>query len=122
MRGAADDLRLIRAFGDALTRRQLDVLAMMRDRDAADPGCDEAELVLEGRVAWLGDERVGARAVDALLRACAIRAEHDSHAVVERYRINATGREILTRAGLLPFGAVLVVNQRASRRGKTGKR
>lgn len=96
---ARDGLRLIEAFGEMLTRRQLDLLTLMRDREDADPGCDEAELVREGGDAYLDDTRIASRTVDVLLRACAIRAEQDSHVAFERYRINETGRELLTRAG-----------------------
>ena len=95
-----DPLRAIRAFQDALSRRQVEVLALMRDREDADPGCDEAEMVREGRVVYLGDERVSVGTVYALLRACAVSLETDSRmGGVERYRINGTGREILARKG-----------------------
>ena len=90
------DLALIRAFGRALTRRQHEVLRTMAERQAADPGDDEAELVRECCDAWLGDERVASRTVDALLRACAI--SDTGTGGIERYRINETGREILAQA------------------------
>ena len=95
---AASNLRLIRFFGESLTRRQLNVLALMRDREEADPGCDEAELVRECCDAYLDDTRIASRTVDALLRACAI-SDESSGLPVERYRINETGRAILKRAG-----------------------
>lgn len=95
---ARDGLRMIKAFGEALTRRQLAILALMRDREDADPGCDEAELVRECCDAYLDNTRVASRTVDALLRACAIRQCSFSQSFA-RYRINSTGREILTRAG-----------------------
>lgn len=98
MRTAADNLRLIRAFGDILTCRQLDVLAEMRAREEADPGDDAAELVRECCDAYLDDTRIASRTVDALLRACAI-SDESSGLPVERYRINETGRAILKRAG-----------------------
>ena len=83
--------RLIRFFGEALTPRQLEVLAVM----AAHYEDDEGELCYERGVAYLGDVRIAARTVTALLRACAIRAEHEQNAPVERYRINSTGRALL---------------------------
>jgi len=83
-------LALIAAFGCALTRRQLTVLRAMRDRE-------DAEIVREHGVAYLGDERVASRTVDALLRACAVKDV--SSGSLERYRINGTGREILSGRG-----------------------
>ena len=90
-------LALIAAFGCALTRRQLTVLRTMRDREDADPGDEDAEIVREHGVAYLGDERVASRTVDALLRACAVKDV--SSGSLERYRINGTGREILSGRG-----------------------
>jgi len=80
----------IRAYGDALTPRQLEVLAIM----AAHPDDDEGELVYERGAAYLGDTRIAARTVFALLRACVIR-EDGPNAGIERYRINETGRALL---------------------------
>ena len=71
-------LALIAAFGCALTRRQLTVLRAMRDRE-------DAEIVREHGVAYLGDERVASRTVDALLRACAVKDV--SSGSLERYRM-----------------------------------
>lgn len=88
-------LALIRAFGRALTRRQREVLRIMAEREAADPGGEEAELVRECCDAYLGDERVASRTVDALLRACAI--SDTSTGGIERYRVNETGRQILAQ-------------------------
>lgn len=94
--GQAADLALIRAFGERLTRRQLEVLRIMRDADAVDPGGDEGELVRECCDAYLDDVRIASRTVNALLRACAI--SQDQHAGIERYRINETGLAILASA------------------------
>jgi len=90
-------LALIAAFGRALTRRQLAVLRTMRDREDTDPGDEDAEIVREHGVAYLGDERVASRTVDALLRACAVKDV--SSGSLERYRINGTGREVLSGTG-----------------------
>lgn len=93
-----DKLEIIRAFGDALTRRQLDVLRRMAEH----PDDDEGELVRDRVDAFLGDDRVASRTVNALLRACAI-SQGAWGGAVERYRINETGRDILKLRGLLPL-------------------
>ena len=90
-------LRLIQFFGDTLRPRSMRILALMDQREREDHGCDEAELVREGRVAYLDLERVASSTVDALLRACSIKLEQDSAGSFERYRINETGRAILAR-------------------------
>jgi hypothetical protein len=89
----ADGLALIRAFGDALSPRQLAVLAVMaaleHDADA------DGELVRERGHAYLGEAPVASRTVNALLRACAI--SDTGQGGIERYVINSTGHEILAR-------------------------
>lgn len=83
---ARASLALIRAFGEDLTKRQLEVLALMESG-----GQDgEDELVYERGVGYVGHRRVSGRTVFALLRACAIRAEHNPDAKLERYTINET--------------------------------
>lgn len=89
-------LALIEAFGRTLSRRQLQVLSQMAEREDEDPGCDEAELVRECCDAYLDDVRIASRTVDALLRACAI--SQDGSGSFERYRINETGRQIVKRS------------------------
>lgn len=67
-------------------------------RDAA-PGSDESELVYEGgRAAWLGLSRVATRTLYKLLRLAAISADsldRGGGGLIERYRINETGRGLL---------------------------
>lgn len=89
-------LALIAAFGRSLTRRQRAVLTLMADREAADPGCDEAELVYERGRGYLDLEPIAPRTVFALLRAGAIRRE-EGGGEFERYRVNETGRGIVRR-------------------------
>ena len=91
-----NDLATIERFGRLLTRRQLEVLRLMRDREIADPGCDDAELVYERGQGFLDLDRVSGRTVFALIRACAIRRE-DMNGSFERYRINETGRGIVAQ-------------------------
>ena len=89
-------LAMIEAFGRALTKRQREVLRLMRDRECACPGCDGAELVYDRGRGFLDDAPVSGRTVFALLRACAI-SRDDVVGVgdVERYRINETGRNLV---------------------------
>lgn len=94
-RGLDNALEQIRAHGAALSPRQREVLAIM----AAHPDDDEGELVYERGKAWLGDDRIAACTVFALLRACAISLESGKVGGVERYRINETGRELLKPEG-----------------------
>ncbi len=78
-----------------LTKRQREVLETMADY----PFNFRGELVYEqGAGGWLGYDRVAARTVFALLRACAISLESGSvigDGRVERYRINETGRQLI---------------------------
>lgn len=77
-----------------LSPRQREILAIMK----AHRDDDEGEIVYERGVAYLGDDRIAARTVFALLRLCAISLESDSQiGRFERYRINETGTEWLTR-------------------------
>ena len=67
-----------------LTKRQLEVLRIMRDEDE--------DLVYERGEGYVGDERISGRTLFALLRCCAIRAEDGSEpGGFERYTINETG-------------------------------
>lgn len=76
-----------------LTKREVEILTRMRD---APEDADEAELVLDGRVAWLGVEHVAPRTVFKLLRLCAISADQfNKSGGVERFTINETGRGLL---------------------------
>jgi hypothetical protein len=86
-------LELIEALGRSLTRRQLEVLGTMYDEADNDDG----ELVYERGQAFLGVTRIAPRTVTALLRACALHAETEMGADVERYTINETGRKIIER-------------------------
>jgi hypothetical protein len=59
---------------------------------------DDGELVYEqGAGGWLGLDRVSPRTVFALLRACAVRAEHRDGDALERYTINETGLALIRR-------------------------
>jgi len=74
-----------------LTKRQLEVLRIMRDEDE--------ELVYERGIGYVGYSPVAARTVFALLRAMALHAEHGSEpGSFERYTINETGRNLLLEA------------------------
>jgi hypothetical protein len=77
-----------------LTKRQLEILRLMRDAGESEDG----ELCYEHGEGWLGSERVHRRTVFALLRACAISADQFNKGDMERYHINETGRQILEQA------------------------
>ena len=72
----------------SLTKRQLEVLRIMRDRDE--------ELVYEQGEGWVDDEKIAPRTFFALLRSCAISCvEIGQVGRLERYRLNSTGRSYL---------------------------
>lgn len=72
------------------TKRQLQILRLMRDSDE--------ELVYERGTGYVGIEKVSAGTVFGLLRLCAIRMEAGSEVGgFERYTINSTGRELLAK-------------------------
>lgn len=72
-----------------ITKRQLEILRIMRD--------DEEELVYYGGEAWLGNERVSSRSLFALLRVCAISLDTFSKVgAFERYHLNETGRSYIS--------------------------
>ena len=78
-----------------LTKRQREILTIMRDRQDDDEDFD-GEIVREGRVAYLGYQRVSVRTINELVVLCAISL--DQHSTVgrcERYHINETGRRLL---------------------------
>lgn len=75
---------------DVLSKRQLEVLRMMRDLDA--------ELVYERGMGFVENESVSKQTVFALLRVCAIR--HDPYSAspgkgLEIYAINETGLKLI---------------------------
>ena len=85
-------LEEIHKRGRQLTKRQLEVLRIMSDNEH-DP--HEGIIVYERGDAYIGDTRIAARTVFALLRACAISELYDGGIHVEHYRINETGKNIL---------------------------
>jgi hypothetical protein len=87
-------LALIRAYGEQLTERQLDVLARLAEAED-DDDMDEAEIVREHGEAYIGTVRIASRTVNALLRACAIRRTSEDRDEFERFSINETGRQLL---------------------------
>jgi Fe2+ or Zn2+ uptake regulation protein len=91
---ASDALLLIEAAGRRLTARQLAVLRLMAAAEDRED-FEGAELVYERGVAYLCDERIAARTVFALLRACAIRGVGSEPGGLERYAINETGRALI---------------------------
>ena len=73
-----------------LTKRQIEILRLMRDQDE--------ELIYERGQGYVDVERVSGRTVFGLLRACAIRADSfNKVGGCERYSINETGLELLKK-------------------------
>lgn len=71
-----------------LTKRQAEILRIMRDQ--------EEELVYERGQGFVEDSSVAPRTVFALLRLCALHAENGSEpGGLERYTINETGMDLL---------------------------
>lgn len=87
-------LEVIRAFGRALSSRQLNVLREMRDAEIAD-NLEDAEIVQEGRECYRGLVKISPATVAALLRACAISRSQVGSQGVDYYHINETGKQIL---------------------------
>ena len=75
-----------------MTKRQLEVLRIMRDTGE--------ELVYERGEGYMGYSRVAPRTVFALLRVMALRKTDGSPGELERYIIGETGLAILKREGL----------------------
>jgi len=89
------DLQEIEHNQSMLTKRQSEILIEMRDAEDREDWA-EAEIIYERGMAFLGDTRIAARTVFALIRACAISASSDSvPGSVEHYTINGTGRDLV---------------------------
>ena len=81
-----------------LTKRQLEVLRILRDAVDIDArGYPENQIIYERDVGYVGLKRINGRTLFALLRACALRDISDGGAC-ERYEINETGRKLLAEA------------------------
>jgi len=76
-----------------LTKRQHEILTIMADH----PDDDVGEIAYERGTAYLGDTRIAARTVFALLRLCAISEYDPTGKLVEYYRINSTGLALIGR-------------------------
>jgi len=88
-----DPLTIIKILGASLTHRQLEVLKIMADNEEDDY---EGTIAYECGTAYIGDTRIAARTVFALIRACAISETFSCGGkLVEHYSINETGKEIL---------------------------
>lgn len=85
-----DGLRLIAAYGAALTKRQRAVLCMMADAHRREDW-SKAEFVYENGEGYVGLERVSERTLFALIRACAITRELGDRDAFEVWTINETG-------------------------------
>lgn len=88
-------LEEIHERGRRLTKRQLEVLSIMADNEHDD---HEGVIAYERGNAYIGDTRIAARTVFALIRACAISPIQDGGVDFEHYQINETGTNILKQA------------------------
>lgn len=107
-----EGLRCIEANQAALTPRQLEVLRILRDRQAAADALpdgqdveveDEPEIIHQGRRVLLGLVPLSNATLNALIRACAITRTQDTadgFDRFERWQLNETGRGILKARGL----------------------
>lgn len=89
----------IRERGKRLTKRQLQVLQIMLDNKHDDY---EGWIFYERGEAWIGDTKIAPRTVYALLRTCAIsliQGDNLRSRLIEHYRINETGENILKAKG-----------------------
>ncbi len=73
---------MIENFGRNLTKKQIDMLRVMRD--------GQEDLVFEGERGFIGNHSIGPRMFHSLLRACAISSTGGVY-----YEINGTGLQIL---------------------------
>ncbi len=83
-----------------LTQAAHRALQEMVDAEAADD-LDAAEIVREGRTAYLGDRRISSATVNQLLRWCLIRDGSYSREV-ERYTLNEDGRKAAADPSYVP--------------------
>jgi hypothetical protein len=74
-----------------MTKRQAEILRQMAERQDD----DEGEIAYEKGIAYLGNTRIAARTVFALLRMMAISmSQFSTVGTFERYQINETGRKL----------------------------
>lgn len=81
-----------------LRKSAFELLRRMRDEEAAQ-NWEDAEIVRDGRVAYIGCDRVPRRDLDDLLDVMAV-SQRSEPGSMERYAINGTGRGILKRPDL----------------------
>jgi hypothetical protein len=74
-----------------LTKRQLEILKIMRDNADNEDG----EIIYERGLGYIGLERIAPRTLFGLLRLAAISADSFQSGDVERYHINGTGKQLL---------------------------
>ena len=76
-----------------LTKRQREVLTIMRDKAGSEAG----EIVYEKGEGYLGNRRISSKTIFSLIRLTALRACGDQNGGLERYRIGQTGIELLKK-------------------------
>ncbi len=77
-----------------LTKRAWDVLRQM-DAEQKAENHEDAEIVCEGFICYLGIERISYRTVSNLLSHCCISSTKDEGSSMDRFSLNGTGRAAL---------------------------
>lgn len=77
-----------------LTKRAWEVLRQMDAEEKAE-NHEDAEIVCEGFVCYLGVERISYRTVSNLLTHCCVSSTKDEGSSIDRFSLNGTGRAAL---------------------------
>ncbi len=98
---------------DLITRRQREILTAMAESENRED-FEDAEIVCDRGLCYLGDTQIAKRTVFQLLRLCLIRDETEGTGHLERYTINEHGRRLKPPPEILK-AMTKMLNQRASR-------
>ncbi len=84
-----------------ISQAALRVLTRMKQAEGAD-NRDDAEIVCEGRAAYVGLDSISKATVNELLRLVLIRDDSDQGSKVERYSLNEEGRAMVNDPKYVP--------------------
>lgn len=82
-----------------LTKRAWEVLRQM-DAEEKAGNHEDAEIVCEGFICYLGVERLSFRTVSNLLSHCCVSSAKDEGSSMDRFSLNGTGRAALEDEGV----------------------
>jgi hypothetical protein len=82
-----------------LTKRAWEVLRQM-DAEQKAENHEDAEIVCEGFICYLGVERISYRTVSNLLSHCCVSSTKDEGSSMDRFSLNGTGRAALEDDGV----------------------